>query len=111
MKPTHVELELELHQTKAELSQTRELLKRAVEESYKLVDEVPMLKEKISKNSKTVPSLLPLIKKGILILINLRRNERKEKATLAIPSLQKELTAISSAYKKIALTVARLPYI
>jgi transposase len=52
MKPTYIELELELHQTKAELAQTQELLKKALEEINKLCREVSKLKEQINQNSK-----------------------------------------------------------
>jgi len=51
MKPTYDELESELHQTRAELTQTQELLKKAFVEIDRLVGEVTKLKEKIDKNS------------------------------------------------------------
>jgi transposase len=52
MKPTYDELESQLYQTRAELTQTRELLKKAFVEIDRLVSEVTKLKEKIDKNSK-----------------------------------------------------------
>jgi len=51
MKPTYDELESELYQTRAELTQTRELLKKAFVEMDRLIGEVTKLKEKIDKNS------------------------------------------------------------
>jgi len=52
MQPTYIELESELYQTKAELSQTHALLKTALKEIDRLVQEVAQLKEQINKNSK-----------------------------------------------------------
>jgi transposase len=52
MKPTYAELELALHHTQTELSQSRELLKKAIEEIGKLQDEIAKLKEQLNRNSK-----------------------------------------------------------
>lgn len=59
MKPTYAELALELQQTKAELVQTKDLLRKALEEINKLCSEV--VKEQINKNSNFGPKLMGLL--------------------------------------------------
>lgn len=90
MKPTYAELELTLHHTQTELSQSREFLKKAIEEIGKLQDEVAKLKEQLNRNSKIALNPHLVTKKQTLTLANLKRNGKEGKVRQNPYTPQKE---------------------